>query len=420
MAVIAVPRRLYAQPQHPAQIDLGHSLGRSVVYYQHGTGREVFGSLLTLSTANAMAPRQRGLLWTLNQAALDRIESGVNVSPPLTACIDVFYGGTHGAYRSVISNGGWTNGWGIYIPSSASTFGFSFGFADYSVSTATLVSGAINRIAIVVSGNGGTARYYLNGVFDSSRAVGTMATPQARGVALGAAHDGSGWRAFIQSSTLIGNATVFNRALSDSEVLEEYANPWQIFRAPYRRIYLPASTGSTYDISGDVRDEAFTTGTIGRSTPVLGDDRDEATASGVIARSTPVLGDILDDGAVAGAIGRSTAVRGDDLAEGAVTGDVESSGPATVDVTAGVTAAAFTTGAIGRSTAIAGIDLDEALATGAITIAGQGQTVSAEGGVTAGAFCTGSLGVTPYFPWAIRVAPGMRSVRAVKLRGTPR
>jgi hypothetical protein len=265
VAVRRIERRINAtrQPQGPVVVDRESALGSSVVYYQHGDSRDVFGRPVTASTVNPKVSTSRGLLWSLANSAPDIIESSINVSPPFTVAIDLVYPGTFGSSRVLISNGGPTTngkGWMLALQASTTKFRLSFGgVADYSTSTGDLVAGNLYRITCVVTGNGGTARYFINGVFDSSRSVGTMGTPQSRGITLGAAHNGSVWTLQVQSNTPIGNATVFNRALTDAEVLEEYTNPWRIFRAPRRVIY--SKIGNLWTIDCDISSDNDVTNT---------------------------------------------------------------------------------------------------------------------------------------------------------------
>jgi len=417
-----------SQPQYAAPIDWGNKLGRSVVYYQHGPTDDVFGQLLTKVTGNQRQPSPKGLLWSLSSGFPDRIESNVNVGPPLTVAFDMYHVGTFGSARTLISNGGSGSGgkgWNASLIASANTFRFTFGgVADYSASTASLVAGNFYRLTFVVSGNGGTVKYFINGVLDSSRAVGTMQTPQSRGIALGAAHNGSIWVGPLQPGTLVGNVTVLNRALTDSEVLEEYVYPWQIFRAPSRRLWVVPSGGpASYDIAGATIGEGATTGSIEAIAPtyaIAGATIGEGATTGAIDATAPaysIAGDTVGEGSTTGGIDVTFiySIAADTVGVGSTTGAIEATAvysiagatvgegvtqgaievPATYFIAADTVGVGVTAGAIEAPSTftLAGATAGEGVTTGSISIiaiydiagatAGEGVTtgsISLEGG----------------------------------------
>jgi hypothetical protein len=228
------------QPQDVAIIDRGNRLAQDLAFHQFDVSRESNGRTLSFVGPVSSTVTQQGNLWSIGLNG--RIVSDINIDPPFTFACSVFYPGQSSNIRTIASNGGAGTvgrGWNISIASSSDSFRFTFGgVADYSISTQGLVVGQINRICVVVTGNGGNAIYYLNGNRDSSRSVGTMLTPPITPVAIGAVNNGA-WIAGITAQVLVGNVTIARRVWTDEDAASDAANPFQIFQP--RRIFVPVA-----------------------------------------------------------------------------------------------------------------------------------------------------------------------------------
>lgn len=172
------------------------------------------------------------------------------ISGALSCFFDIIWN-VGGATQGFVSQGGVSAGGGWSINSANNTnFRITYGgIADYSYSTYSPAQFELLRIGVVISGNGGTARYYVNGVFDSSRSVGTPGTATSN-LLLGAAHDGSSVVNPMVAGAL-GNVTLFARALTDAEVLAEYRNTFFVFKPPSARIFVGPSAGGAYTLTSD-------------------------------------------------------------------------------------------------------------------------------------------------------------------------
>jgi Concanavalin A-like lectin/glucanases superfamily len=210
------------------------------------------GNSVVLDSGIVPSATLRGLLLSGFNGSTLKVATGVRrlSAPPFTIIFDYVSTGVATANALVTQGGagGGGGGWSVNVASATpSGFRFTFGgVADYSSASGSLTTGVLYRIGVVVSGNGGTARYFINGVFDSSRAVGTMATPTAD-LAIGAAWNGSAWVIPALSGVLLGNVTLYNRALLDSEMLTDFFNPFFVYQSIPSRIWVgAAAAGGTF------------------------------------------------------------------------------------------------------------------------------------------------------------------------------
>lgn len=160
------------------------------------------------------------------------------------------------SYVAQGGSGGSGRGWEIGTPASGSGLYIVFGgVAIYTISTSGLTSGRTHRVCVVVSGNGGTATAYVNGVAVGSVAVGTMLTPSSTSTIIGVNHNGTIYQNPVAAGTLIGDVHIYRRALNAAEVSLDGSTPegaWTIF-AP-RRAWAPVAAGGpvTHPASGDL------------------------------------------------------------------------------------------------------------------------------------------------------------------------
>lgn len=222
------------QPQEAAEIDWANPLAAHARALITCRLEHVSGSLATSVAGSPpdLAPGAAGLGLKFGGSSAVEFPGAKYVPPPLTVCFVA--NKSSSASDALISFGGAASGAGWQIQTAGVavdgriTYG---GVADYSP-IGTLFSVGVDAVYhVTVSAN--TARFYRNGAFIGSCAVGTPNTP-TKPLTLGAAWTGSAYANF-SSSTIYG-AQVFSRVLSDQEVAEHASNVWRLFQ---RREFVP-------------------------------------------------------------------------------------------------------------------------------------------------------------------------------------
>ena len=135
----------------------------------------------------------------------------------------------------LIAQGGSSTGkgWSLYAGASVNTLYLNFGSVNQYSMTTALVPNTTYRVVLTVSGNGGTAKLYLDGVKTGSDVtVGTMATPAGTSTLLGCAWNGSAYTGGLASGSQIGDVLLYDRALSAEEAAADYAEPYAILAEP--------------------------------------------------------------------------------------------------------------------------------------------------------------------------------------------
>lgn len=228
------------QPQYPAQIDWGNPITRGLVFAGSARHDAVKGEPLAfIGTANLRATPSGLFVGGFNNNPENYAASrNTKVSSgSFTVFFVTQYGGetvVSNVAATFISSGGASSGggWKVSIQGAVSQglrkFSLTFGgVEDYSASSALLSPGKTYAIGVVVSGNGGAATYWIDGVADSTRAVATRLAA-SRPITIGSSHNGENYVDPLNTSH-VGQALVWNRALTDAEIRSISANPWQVF-----------------------------------------------------------------------------------------------------------------------------------------------------------------------------------------------
>lgn len=168
----------------------------------------------------------------------------------ITGAVSVLFVGRLGGSGPVINKGEATTNvpWSCSY-ASPSTFGFyRAGATDYQSFSGTGSINAVRTNSFIVwtqdgvTGTGKNARCFNNGEF-ITLAGGGMADAVAGANATAVTY-GKTSGDFINSGGAL--IALFNRVLTDPEILSLYANPWQLFAAPFDDIWVPsAGSGAT-------------------------------------------------------------------------------------------------------------------------------------------------------------------------------
>jgi hypothetical protein len=236
------------QPQGAAGPNRSDSRATALVASISGPG-VVFGSGNVSNHGGViLTPTERGNLFGgFEESSGARIESTLpRVAPPFTLALDLLFGGTRNFTSAIASqggSGGAGGGWSVNIPANSRSFRLTFGgVADYAVAGGVSMSnGVLYRLAVVVTGNGGQARYFLDGRFASSVSVGTMNQPGSRPLTFGASHNGSSFIDPLIAGFGLGNVSLWSRALLDQEIADDARDSWGHLA---RRIVVPYSAAA--------------------------------------------------------------------------------------------------------------------------------------------------------------------------------
>lgn len=340
MPSLILPSRYNQQPQQAAPLDLGSPITKGVRLVVSGAapGRAAFGPKITQVGTAASVAGLAGRYQTFNGS-----DQGLSVPLDLTntkavtvvAIVDRFAG-----------TGNQQNLWEF----GTDVIGTSQGFDAY-------INGG-GETEVWLGANGGrqgnvyasasSAQHALVAVYDNAKPDGTQISFSVDGVLqtrTGQPLSGGTNAAFLSDTLYIGSRTssgswangrialfiLFDRALSQNEVQQISANPWQIFKAPPRRLW--AASGAPSAITGtfaatEGSDTATATGTVTfpavTGTLNRAEGSDTLAASGTVAYP-PVSGTLAatespDALAAAGTVGYSAisgtlaAVEGPDTA----------------------------------------------------------------------------------------------------------
>ena len=169
------------------------------------------------------------------------------ISPPFTVAFTARLGANSASYQTFVSQGGSGpgGGWGVGILGATNVFTFAFGgVANYN-STFVPTTNTWYRLGITVSGNGGTGKYFVNGLSVGSIAVGTM------NAATSSTRIGAGWNGanvgLLGANSYVGNILIVPRAFTDAEMAQDYVNPWRVYTPQPRRLWVPTVTSGTFN-----------------------------------------------------------------------------------------------------------------------------------------------------------------------------
>ena len=243
MSALIIPRKFYSQPQGRAVVDWAHPLAQHLLFADTPTTRTYpLTSLGGVSEKVFDAPAHGGsLAWEFDGGALPRITVGISVSAgsPVTLCALVRRTSQGSGLNPILSLGS---------PGGSRQ----------------LLYDANDGVALYSSGEGGAAQACDWGgsprsakFLQVSAVAGRSRAPAHRDVwvdgvkrsedfasasvgPLNVAAVGTHWASGMPSGGFYGQiwfAAAWSRALSDDEIIEMQARPWQIFRADPVRFY---------------------------------------------------------------------------------------------------------------------------------------------------------------------------------------
>lgn len=243
------------QPHGAVEIDDSNPLAAGIINAVTGSlGAPVIGSRLVTRSGSAIVQTvtTKGHIFGGfdGGTAYVVVDSNARIVSGTLTCICIIVANNANGFVYYASEGGSGAGKGWAFGQSATTsankIGMSWGgVADYSLSTGTLTTGVPTVVGVVVSRSGGTARYFIDGQFDSSRAVGTFGGAGTAPLTLSGAHNGAGYGNYLPAGYGVGFCAVWDRALSDEEVAQVSANPWQLFRETLGSVFVPAAAPSS-------------------------------------------------------------------------------------------------------------------------------------------------------------------------------
>lgn len=231
---------------------------------------------ISWSSGGDWLPTDKGVLFGPNGSAYAQIKSAI-VSPPFTIAFDLKFGYDGSNQQAYVGQGGATSsgkGWYVRTNAAINSIGITFGgVEDYTFPGTPLVNGKSASIIIAVYPAASFA--YVDGAYLGSVATGTMQTPASQPLTLGAYHTGGAFAGFPVTSR-VGNAVLWNRALTETEIFSYARDPNQIF-AP-RPVYFPIAAAGAPQLLVPISDVSA-----GAWTPSAGSDLyamiDETVAS---------------------------------------------------------------------------------------------------------------------------------------------
>jgi hypothetical protein len=279
MSQILLPQRFWAQPQYPAPIDYG------------GLGR---GVQLLFNPALGPVDLATGRVWTAGGDA--SVVAGQKGKAFAFDGTDDYYGYT--GYPEITGNVGTFFLW-CPIVGPADNNGHLF-FGHSSPTVVWYQVSSYNSLFLLGTEGGGTISWYNTAnrslIFSSG---GTAATAKAyldgrdSGVVWGAAPTswGVGNKNFNLGRYVGGSSWDFSGTIlvagytsavwGESEAREFHRNPWALFKAPARRLWVSASSGVTVTLSGQAL--AGSQGSLGVSTSVALSGQQGSLSSGALS-----------------------------------------------------------------------------------------------------------------------------------------
>lgn len=223
------------QPQGRIEVDRLNPIALGLVgaFIASNPTADIFGAAVRLIGGLAPVATPVGFLiggFSANQGIYAEIDQPL-VSGAFSVAFTVLFYRRSGTQAFVAQGGSGTgNGWAITNSANSDSLLFILGgVASYTISNSALVSGQINRVVVRISGNGGTARAWVNGALVGTVGVGTMRTPASSRTLMGVAKQASAYVDPVGFRSAVGDQLLYNRALSDEEGVALSSNPYQIF-----------------------------------------------------------------------------------------------------------------------------------------------------------------------------------------------
>lgn len=366
MAQLILPSRFNQQPQQPAPLDLSNSLTRGLAYAWIPANSTLLRSGNPILSVNSGGVATRtsgdasGFLYAFSSPAFDINE--VSVSALLTP--------TNTSIAGAWAIGGGSNpdngqllllGQSDNAALGFATRGASNNFYSTSGAISTWSNGVTSLVTGVRSSRAGTQKVYCRGVQAGSAPVGTDSATVFNRFSIGGVLRDSfsaGW------AGAVGLVLIHNRALSPLEVATLAENPWQVFKAPPRRLWAVPAVPVDTTLVGSATAQAAASGSLTSLIRLDGAATAVTSASGFVTTAVRMTGVSSATAAASGTL--STAVQ---LA-GAVSGQASASGSlgTQIKLTGPASAGASASGALATGILLSGTAIVSATASG--TLAG--------------------------------------------------
>lgn len=170
--------------------------------------------------------------------------------------------------------------------------------------------------------------------------------------------------------------------LAPAEAQSISGAPWQIFRAPARRIFVPVSTGAGAALSGNAQASAGASGALATGIPLAGNAAATTSASGTLVTQIPLSGAATVIATAAGDLATGITLEGHALAAAAASGTLSIA----ASLSGAALAVASASGTLSTQIPIAGAAVALATASGSLSTG-----IPLDGHAVAAALASGSL-----------------------------
>jgi len=234
------------QPPDPLDIDWSNPITRGLVTLQTGSNTTGWSNNGTI-----IVPTRNGLARNFTSASSQYLSRSLTVTYPLTM-FALARASNDAVTRALVSVGdGGTNRHMLYLGSSSDLLLFSGDSPSQWGSGATTYPGTTQwRTYVGVVRGSANRQGYVNGISPAAANTTTKTVTASSTVAVGAYWNAGAPVAGYYWPGDIAIAGVFNRALSDSEIVSLSENPWQLF-TPYTQILLFSVLSGAYTLNAE-------------------------------------------------------------------------------------------------------------------------------------------------------------------------
>ncbi len=222
MSNLILPQKWTSQPQTPVGIDWGNPITRGIISVQDASGVDHItgmGTFTGSARVNKYSPMGRGVLFGADTLTFPLAPYSGTINDSL-----VWVGS-----RSLIGWAGYGANNGLGLTTNGSNLGIANQHASYTVPNTSWPTGIVVAIGVISGQFSGSL--WLNGI---KKSTSRYTTPAPQNVS-----------SMSGASDVTGLLSIrYARQLNDSEVASLSANPWQIFKAQQRRIWVGAAGGT--------------------------------------------------------------------------------------------------------------------------------------------------------------------------------
>lgn len=249
MAALILPSRRVVQPQGPVEVDGGNQLGRTLgLHVSDFVGRDVVGQRFVTKTANlayGVTTQGRGLSSAANAAFSSPLD--LSSTNAITVAFILRQAGSTGTQilaEHTANYGTNAGGFVAYFDSGNLEAGIGGGGAFNVIRCAAPAVGRTTRIVLTIEYANSAARstrVWYDGVEQSTTQLfsalltGNFANSTTYFLGRGASS--------LFFNGVMHDVSLWRRKISDNEVREWSANPWQVYRPIQRRIWVPVAGG---------------------------------------------------------------------------------------------------------------------------------------------------------------------------------